>query len=234
MLSLVFGKLTKGLEPGYRVLEVGCGTGNVLRFLSRSCQGGSVVGIDLFREGLQYARQRTSCDLVQGDIRTSPFSVTFQIVGMFDVLEHIPDDVAALRTVRELIHPRGALVLTVPAHGSLWSYFDEAARHCRRYETTELRRKLEESGYVVEYLSECMASIYPLLWARRRLAGLFAGKRGPEQEDVRLLVSKELRIVPFVNGLLTWVLSAEAGWTARGWSLPAGTSLLAIARRRPE
>ncbi len=153
---------------------------------------------------------------------------------MFDVLEHVPGDVAALRDIRELIESRGALLLTVPAHSSLWSYFDQASRHCRRYERAELQSKLEEAGYVVEYLSECMSAIYPLLWAHRRLVGLFAGKGGPEQADLRVLVSRELRIVPVLNGLLTWVLSAEANWVARGRRLPAGTSLLAIARRRPE
>src|SRR5262245_37315921 len=79
------------------------------------------------------ARMRTdNCLLVQGNASQAPFSKTFHLIGMFDVLEHIQDDIGALRDIRSLLDPDGALLLTVPAHASLWSYFDEASRHCRR------------------------------------------------------------------------------------------------------
>ena len=67
IISKLVRQVTNSWQPGYRVLEVGCGTGNVLRYLQAACRGGTVVGMDLFRLGLQRARRRTSCLLVEGD-----------------------------------------------------------------------------------------------------------------------------------------------------------------------
>lgn len=73
--------MTSMLAPGYRVLELRCETGNVLRILERVCPSGIVVGMDLFAEGLQQARARISCLLVQGDVRALPFEIQFDLIG---------------------------------------------------------------------------------------------------------------------------------------------------------
>jgi hypothetical protein len=109
----------------------------------------------------------------------------------------------------------------------LWSYFDEASHHARRYEKEELRAHIEQSGLAVEYLSPYMMSIFPLVWLNRRLARAGDGAAKTEQE----LAESELRIIPVVNEVLTWVLQREAGWVARRGQFPFGTSLIAVARR---
>ncbi len=116
-----------------QILEVGCGTGNVLRILENGFPQGTVVGMDLFAEGLQYARRRTSCDLVQGDARKLPFCRQFDVIGLFDLLEHLPNDKQILHDLHCILKPHGILILTVPAHQSLWSDFDEMSHHRRRY-----------------------------------------------------------------------------------------------------
>src|SRR5580704_14188447 len=124
-ITAVFESLRDDLKPGYRVLEVGCGTGNVLRDLQTSAVGGNVIGMDLHMEGLRYARHRLDpAMLVQADADFPPFSVRFDVVGLFDVIEHLDDDVGVLRQLRQLVKPGGALMLTVPADPNLWSYFD--------------------------------------------------------------------------------------------------------------
>lgn len=216
------------LSPGYRVLEMGCGDGNVLRVLERACPSGTVVGMDLYGEGLRYARKRTSCPLVKGDVRLSPFGKTFQLIGLFDVLEHIPDDNRLLRDLWGLLDNGAALLLTVPASESLWSYVDELAGHCRRYEPGDLRSKLEAAGFVVEYITPYMASTLPLMWlSRRSKAGTAA-----ETPDALRSAKRELRVIPVINGILAWVLSWEARWLATRRLLPFGSSLVAIARKR--
>lgn len=105
-----------GMVQGYRVLNVGCGTGKELRMLEQACPNGVVVGMDLFIEGLHYARQRTSCSLIQGDIHKPPFDTQFNLIVLFDVLEHLPDDVHVLYKLNAMLAPAGALLLTVPAH----------------------------------------------------------------------------------------------------------------------
>ena len=108
-------RLTSELTPGFRVLEIGCGTGNVLRVLDQVCPSGTVVGMDLFAEGLKYAQQRTSAALVQGDMHHPPFASQFDIIGLFDVLEHLPDDRQVLRDLKGMLRENGTLLLTVPA-----------------------------------------------------------------------------------------------------------------------
>jgi 2-polyprenyl-3-methyl-5-hydroxy-6-metoxy-1,4-benzoquinol methylase len=236
VIATIASQIAAGLRPGYRVLDVGCGTGSVLRVLELACRDGMVLGMDLHAQALRYARERTRCRLVQADVHLAPFRAQFELVGMFDVLEHLADDMGVLRNLHGMLAPGGTLLLTVPAHSSLWSYFDEAAHHCRRYEPAELRRKLTRTGYQVEYLTQFNASLFPLIWLGRRLAVLIAcparDRRGAGHTDRSDdLALSELRVRPVVNELLAWLLTKEAALVARRCRLPIGASLLTIARK---
>jgi SAM-dependent methyltransferase len=230
LLARVVRELIAGLTPGYRVMEVGCGTGAVLQMLEKVCTAGQVSGMDLFEEGLEFARRRVSCPLICGDLRSPPFDTTFDLVGMFDVLEHIEDDRGTLDHLFRLIRPDGRLLLTVPAHTSLWSYFDVSSGHYRRYHRADLKSKLAAAGFEVEFITEFMMTLFPLVWLGRRLNRLF-GRKGPAETTNSSLVQRGLRVVPVINTLLLWLLRLENHFIARRWSLPIGTSLLAIARR---
>jgi SAM-dependent methyltransferase len=221
-------RISSGLKPGYLVLELGCGTGNVLRVLENACSEGKVVGLELWFEGLRHARERSNAFVIQGDVRKCPFGRQFDLIGMFDVLEHIKEEGDTLDSVWRLLTPGGRLLLTVPAHPFLWSYFDEAAHHCRRYSPAEIRKRLMEAGFEVEYQSQFMASLFPLVWIYRKMSGV---RRPSDSREAKMLASKEFRLIPIVNGVLSALLNLEARWLASGHSLPAGTSLVVIARR---
>ena len=120
------------------------------------------------------------------------------------------------------------LLLTVPAHQSLWSYFDEAAHHCRRYSPRDLRNKVEKANFQVEFLSPFMACIFPLVWIYRK-----ARRHRPDAgRDIAAEETRdEFRIVPLVNPILTALLTLEARWVGRGGRLPIGTSLVVVARK---
>lgn len=224
-------QVTADFKPGFRALEVGCGTGNVLRVLVAACPQGTVIGMDFFGEALSWARRRVSGPLLQADVRTPPFRVQFELIGLFDVLEHLADDGQALRDLHALLGEGGVLLLTVPAHASLWSYWDEACQHYRRYASHELQDKLTATGYRVEYLTPFMAPLLPLMWLKRRLApAVHRGTVGGTQRG-RELAARELRIIPGVNTLLEWILVPEVALIARRCRLPIGTSLLAVARK---
>jgi len=213
-------RLSSGLPVRPRILEIGCGSGTVLAALRSACPDATVVGIDIHQEGLAYARRRTDAALVRGRIEQLPFAARFDLIGLFDVLEHLPDDLGALRRVRSVLDSRGALVATVPAHRSLWSRVDEAAGHCRRYEPCEFHKLFEEAGYRIEFATAYMTATFPIVWAVRRLS------RPPD--DVPL--ARELRVPTLINAILERVLRVEADWLARGRRLPFGASLFAIAR----
>jgi SAM-dependent methyltransferase len=224
VLDAAIRRVTRSLPDGYRALEIGCGTGNVLRVLERACDRGTVVGMDLFAEGLRHARRRVSCPLVRGDVQRPPFAQPFELIGLFDVLEHLPDDAGMLRSLRALLAPGGRLVLTVPAYRSLWSHFDEAVGHQRRYSPGALEHRLEEAGFGVDYLTPYMAAIFPLVWLGRRAAGWLG--RGRPSTDLY-----DLRVPRFGNEILLSLLKPEARLVARRRRLPLGTSILAVARR---
>ena len=115
--------------------------------------------------------------------------------------------------------------ILVPAGAELWSAFDEAAGHCRRYAARELGTKLVAAGYRVDYLSPFMTTLYPFAWVRRRLSGPASGPEGAFD-----VARRDLRIVPIVNGLLRWAVSREARRISTYGRLPFGTSLIAVAR----
>jgi SAM-dependent methyltransferase len=216
-------------QPVQMVLEVGCGTGNVLRALVKGCPHATVIGMELWFEGLRFAQKRTEAHLVQGDIRQCPLGRAFHLVGLFDVLEHLPREKEALQAIRMLLASDGRLMLTVPAHQALWSYFDEAAMHCRRYSPGEICERLREAGFEVEFVSQFMACIFPIVWWVRRARG--ARHRPRDPQSFRIMAAKEFRIVPIVNKILNWLLALEALWIGSGHHLPIGTSLVVIARK---
>jgi SAM-dependent methyltransferase len=223
-------KSIASLAPGYRVLEVGCGTGNVLRTLREACREGLVVGLDRFAEGLQFARMRNpETNLVQADAFRFPFSRGFHLIGCFDVLEHISEDRQVLAALFSMLEASGKLLITVPAHMGLWSDFDIWSGHCRRYTVPELKEKLESAGFSVDFISEFMASTLPLIWVARRMRPSGAG----DAQSITGRASRELKVIPVVNRLLLAILRFEGRWIGALKRLPAGSSIVALATRRP-
>ena len=233
IVAAMLKKVTLNRSEKYPVLEIGCGTGNVLKILAQVFPNKTVVGMDLFLEGLKYAKRCSSAVLVQGDMHQLPFKKPFEIIGLFDVLEHLPDDFQVLENLRGILRKNGVLLLTVPAHPMLWSYFDEASHHCRRYRAGELRQKLVQAGYEVEHLTQYMMSIFPMVWFGRHLSALrnrlFGRHKNSSSEELAI---QEFRVLPIINEALELFLNVEGCWLALGKTLPFGTSIIAVARNR--
>ena len=209
-----------------RLFDVGCGSGGLLAFLSRS--GVRVAGAcDVYPESLRLVRAQLDVPLVLVDEgRRLPLGRGYDLLGMFDVLEHIDDDVGALRALRESLAPGGALVLTVPAHQRLFDEMDEIAFHRRRYERAGLRRALEESDFEVRLLSHFMSPLVPILVLMRSAGRHLHGGRSRALERRRA----EFRVVPGVNALMRGVLALERAAMAHA-PVPFGSSLVAVAVR---
>jgi SAM-dependent methyltransferase len=227
LIGRVLTQIAATLPPDFLALEIGTGTGNVLRIFEDTCRCGRVVGMDYFDEGLRHAQQRTSSPLVRGDVFRLPFRGPVHLVGMFDVLEHLSDDREALRQIHKLLASDGLLLLTVPAYMALWSEIDEFAGHFRRYSPETLRTALNEAGFQVDYLSPFMLTLAPLMWATRRRSRV-----EPDVSQLHERVSKQFRIVPVVNDVMLALLTCEVPFLARRTRLPFGSSILAIGRKR--
>lgn len=148
-------RLVNAYVPGDKrrsFLEVGCGTGIVLRAMREL--GFRVTGLDVNQAALTYAQ--VSCPTAQL-IRQSLYSFSgsrrFQIVGAFDVLEHQSRDVLFLKRCWDLLEEGGMLFLTVPAGAWLWSPLDVLSGHKRRYEAGELREKLGKAGFHIQFIN---------------------------------------------------------------------------------
>jgi SAM-dependent methyltransferase len=226
----LFGALAAKYAPqARRFLEVGCGSGNVLKAIASSRHWNRIVGFDAHPRGLALARARLpdSVELLQGDAQTLPLRRAFDVIGAFDVLEHLREDEAAIAGIRAALADHGIFLAAVPQHPSLWSASDDVAHHVRRYERGELDRKIAAAGFEVVFSTSYSVSLLPLMALRRHLAGRLG--RGP---DPRVIARKELEVAPAVNWVLTFVLKAETALTRLGVSWPVGGSRIIAARKR--
>lgn len=212
--------LARLADPGDGfVLEVGCGTGGNLTWLAG--RGYRAVGLEPNVEMAAAARRKSGCKVYDGDLAGALGGVRedVRVILLMDVLEHIEHDLDALRLVHEWLPPGGRLVVTVPAAPFLWGYHDEAFGHRRRYTMRTLRRRLDDAGFGVLWLSHFVALLFPLAVFVRLLTRFLAtgGKRTDFVLPPRLL-----------NDLLTQVLALESLLVGR-MACPFGLSLQAVA-----
>lgn len=208
-----------------RMLEIGCGTGYVLRGIRRALPALRLSGSEIFLDGLAFAAQRVpDADLFQMDARAIPYANEFDLIGAFDVIEHIDEDESVLREIHRALKPGAGAMFTVPQHPWLWSAQDERACHKRRYRRHELTDKLQQAGFRVVFSSSFVSFLLPLLavsrW-RRRTAGNTQN------------AGAEFSLPAPVNALLYQVLRLERVLITHGLRFPAGGTRLVAAIKLP-
>jgi len=206
------------------VLEIGCGTGSLLLALEREVPGLSLTGSELHPEGLVHARRRLSpaTTLMQMDARAIPAREEFDVIGAFDVIEHIADDLAVLRSMWSAVKRGGGIMLSVPQHMWLWSPFDTASRHERRYARTELQQKVESCGFRVVYTSSFNALLLPVMLVSR-----WRMRREAPGDDFDAL--SEMNVPNATNRALTATLRLENALAGGGIRWPVGGSRIVVA-----
>jgi SAM-dependent methyltransferase len=202
--------------------EIGCGTGFVLAGIRERFPRLRLAGSEIFADGLAIANRRLpNVELYQMDARRIPFECEFDVVGAFDVLEHIIEDEAVLVQMFNAVRPGGGLLVTVPQHPFLWSASDDYAMHQRRYTRAELRAKVERTGFQIERITSFNSLLLPLMiWSRRR-----------QKQDRDFQPWREFEIAPALNRTLEGILKFERMIIRAGASFPAGGSLLLVGRK---
>jgi SAM-dependent methyltransferase len=183
--------------------------------------GGVVWGSVPTPDAAAFAASRGCGEVRVGRLEELPWpDGSFDLITSLDVIEHTPDDRRALSELRRVSSPGGFLLVTVPAYQALWSLHDIANHHYRRYSRRSLRLAALESGWTVRRVTSFNSILLPPA-AIVRLA-----QRGRRIDDG---YSPELELGPaWLNTVLEWPLRAEAMLLARGGTLPAGLSLLAV------
>jgi SAM-dependent methyltransferase len=209
-------------------LEVGCGTGFALSGIQAAFPSIELSGSEIFSAGLAFAAKRVpSAQFYQMDARSIPFREEFDVIGAFDVLEHIDDDEAVIGQIHKALRPGGGLLASVPQHKSLWSEQDVHAHHVRRYSAAELRRKVEAAGFDVVRMVSFVSLLLPMMFASRM-------RMREEKAESKFDALEALRMSRPVNTTLEAIMTIERAMIRHGLSFPAGGSLLLVARKREE
>ena len=220
----------KAFPPAGAFFDIGGGNGAVAIALQRA--GWPLCLVEPIAAGARHARRRGVTRVICASLEQCAVrDGSIQAAGLFDVLEHLPDDVAFLARLRALLAPGARLYVTVPAFAALWSSHDELVGHFRRYDARTLRGRVEEAGFRVEYVSYLFAplplTVFALrvlperLWPRLRAARLAARERR---------MREHLPNRRWLGRALEALLGFETGAIRRGLSLPFGSSVLLVAR----
>lgn len=204
-------------------LEIGCGTGYVLDGIQKSNPNLLVHGSELYGLGLEHAAARlNNATLLQIDARRIPYFGEFDVIGAFDVLEHIEEDELVLTQMHKALkQSNGGIIITVPQHRFLWSAVDEYSHHIRRYERQELIEKVEKAGFEILRVTSFVSSLLPVMYISR------LSKKGQTEQ---FNPNSEYQIPKLANDLLESLLSAERKGIEAGMSYPMGGSLLVVAK----
>jgi SAM-dependent methyltransferase len=216
--EVIAALIRRRVQPvrGARILEVGCGTGHNLAMLG---EFGSVDALEVDETARELAQQRLGQPAFSAplpELAGIP-ERHYDLVAALDVVEHIPDDGAALEGIARLLKPGGKLVLTVPAHQWMWSAHDVVNHHQRRYSKAGLKRLIDGSQLKLQTIGYFNSLLFPVAIAER-----FASKmRGKEDADLSLPPEP-------LNQALERVFAAERALIGRV-PLPPGLSLFAVA-----
>ena len=202
-----------------QILEIGCGTGHNLAMLG---EFGHVDGLELDEEARALSEKRLGRKVMSSplpELAEVP-DLHYDLIGAFDVIEHIEDDRSALASIAAKLKPGGKFVVAVPAHKWMWSAHDVVNHHKRRYSRRSLKALIEASPLELAKIGYFNSLLFPLAVAERAASKL----RGKENADVNLPP-------PPLNAALETIFAAERHLVGR-LPLPPGLSIFAVASAR--
>jgi SAM-dependent methyltransferase len=204
------------LPKDARILEIGCGTGHNLPMLA---QFGEIDAIEIDETARAKASERLG-----KPVGTAPLPElvgvapgSYDLVAVLDVIEHVEDDVAALKAIATALKPGGKILITVPAHQWMWSAHDVVNHHKRRYSKAGFEALLEKTGLQGRKLGYFNSLLFPVAVAAR-----FAGKLMGKDDSDDSPPPKPL------NTLFEGIFRLERHMVGRV-PLPPGLSLIALA-----
>jgi len=170
-------QLTRHLvRPDGVVMEVGCSSGYLLQDIRRALPEASLIGVDYVRGPLEaLAGSMPTVPILQFDLTRCPLpDACIDAVVLLNVLEHIEDDVSAIRQLSRILKPGGVAVIEIPAGPGLFDVYDKQLMHFRRYRRKDAVSLFQNAGFQVVKSSHLGFSVYPGFWAVKKKNRLFA------------------------------------------------------------
>lgn len=219
----IFDRLLRSLHlpRQSRLVDLGCGTGANLNFLTAY---GQAIGLDWGAAAARYSRRRTAVPVLRGDVTTLPFRTnSVDLVTAFDLIEHIDDDQGCAREIARVCRPGGYVLATVPAYPWMWGRQDTINHHKRRYRADEFANLFRDNGLEIVRFTYLNTLLFPVV-AAVRVFRRFVPDKGELVSDFAMTKPGPM------NSLLGKFFGLESHLIGR-WNLPVGVSLLCLARK---
>jgi SAM-dependent methyltransferase len=219
----LFGRMIAGMKlpSDARILDIGTSTGTNLRML-RDLGFTNFEGLDQSEEAIRWCADKGLGKVTAGDVCKLPFAEgSFDLVLATDIIEHVDDDVGALREIRRILKPEGRVLITVPAFRMLWGLQDDVSHHKRRYRAHELLERIAAADlragqrFYFNYLL-----FLPILCVRTLV----------RRAGIRMQSENQLN-TGALNRIFQWIFRADIS-TAPYLHPPFGVSYLVLADRR--
>lgn len=163
-----------------KILDVGCGTGALMKELSIY---GEVYGVDFSDQAIDFCKSRGINNVQKSGIEKIPHPDNyFDIVLALDVLEHIPDDMTGLSEIHRVLKPGGSVIIFVPTFKFLWGVTDVISQHYRRYTKPELLSKVQKTDFKVVYSSYFNFFLFFPIYFSRLIVKIFKIKLKTEND----------------------------------------------------
>ncbi len=222
--DLIYWLVSKYFSGIKSYCEIGCGGGFLLSGLRRILPKTDIYGTEIFISGLKIARKRFAEGIFfQSDILNFPYLEEFDLIGVYDVIEHIEDDTRAIQSIYNALKPGGGVIITVPQHKWLWTKNDEYSCHKRRYSRKDLIKKCSLAGFDIVRVTSFTSLLLPAFIVNC----LLNRNKTMDQQTI----SEQFRINPILNGFFALMCQLELALTKSGVNFPFGGSLVCILRK---
>lgn len=220
LLSAIIVEL--GLPSDAPILDIGTSTGPNLRML-KTLGFHNITGIDKSPRAVRFCAKKGLGKVLLGDICRLPFDDgSFQLVLATDILEHVEDDLLALRQIHRVLAPGGTVLITTPAFKCIWGMQDDISHHKRRYLIRPLVQRLKQAGFISRESFYFNYLLFFPIWATRHLIRILGIRlKSENQINTRLLNRAFSRLFAFDV------------WSARRLKPPVGVSAFVMAQKAP-
>lgn len=179
-------------EPNPIIMEIGCSSGHLLEKLSKEVSHATLIGADIvYKPLLELAKKYTNIPMLRFDLVNCPLPDNcLDAIVLLNVLEHIEDDVTALKQMKRILKPGGIAIIEVPAGPHLYDIYDKQLLHFRRYRLNDLAKQVKQCGFKILKKSHLGFFIYPGFWlVKQRNKRLL----NEPQEKSKQIIEKNIR-----------------------------------------